>query len=66
MNEDFLLSITFTLFGMLLIFGLGFVFPEVNPYVVIRWIVLVCGAVFLYTILRYIGSWFMKAKGGKK
>ena len=51
MTNKLLLSISFSLFGMLLIFGLGFIFPEVNPYVVIKWIVIVAGAVFLYPLL---------------
>ncbi|KKP59129.1 MAG: hypothetical protein UR52_C0013G0012 [Candidatus Gottesmanbacteria bacterium GW2011_GWA1_34_13] len=72
MSEDFLLSMTFTLFGMLLIFGLGFVFPEVNPYVVIRWIVIVCATVFVYTVISFFlrkfgfGKTKEVKKGGKK
>jgi len=57
MNEvinELLLSITFTLFGMLLIFGLGFVFPQINPYVVIKWIIIVCATVFVYAIVMYL------------
>lgn len=70
---NFLMSISFSVFGMLLIFGLGFVFPTVNPYVVIKWIVVVVAAVFLYTFLAYLisgmkGFKFFKKfnKGGKK
>ena len=72
MNDDFLLSMTFTLFGMLLVFGLGFVFPEVNPYVVIRWIVIVCATVFVYTVISYLlrkfgfGKTKEVKRGGKK
>lgn len=69
--NDFLLSMTFTLFGMLLIFGLGFVFPEVNPYVVVRWIVIVCATVFVYTVIMYLLRKFgigvpKEVKGGGK
>lgn len=70
---NFLMSISFSVFGMLLIFGLGFVFPAVNPYEVIKWIVVVVAAVFLYTFLAYIFSGLRKLKifqrkkkGGKK
>jgi hypothetical protein len=70
MKIDFLLTMAFSLFGMLLIFGLGFVFPSVNPYVVIKWIVIVCAAVFLYAVLSYL-IWMVSVvkegkKGGKK
>ena len=40
MTNKLLLSMSFSLFGMLLIFGLGFIFPTVNPYIVIKWIVI--------------------------
>jgi len=70
---DFLLTISFSLFGMLLIFGLGFVFPTINPYMVIKWIIIVCTVVFAYSVLMYIVRtakiWGMKKglkKGGKK
>ena len=70
---NFLMSVSFSVFGMLLIFGLGFVFPTINPYMVIKWIVVVAGAVFLYTFLAYVvsGVKAMRAarkakKGGKK
>ncbi len=53
---NFLMSVSFSVFGMLLIFGLGFVFPTINPYMVIKWIVVVAGAVFLYTFLAYAFS----------
>jgi hypothetical protein len=55
---DFLLTISFSLFGMLLIFGLGFVFPTVNPYVVIKWIIIVCTVVFAYATLMYVARMF--------
>lgn len=66
MNDAFLMSIAFSIFGMLLIFGLGFIFPTVNPYVVIRWIVIVCGAVFVYAILGYWIRDFVTAWKKKK
>ncbi len=71
MNEerqvnDFLLTMSFSLFGMLLIFGLGFVFPTVNPYVVIKWIVIVCAVVFAYSTLMYIVRMFKMLKKGSK
>jgi hypothetical protein len=61
------LSIAFSLFGMLLIFGLGFVFPEINPYVVIKWIIIVCTVVFAYALLAFLVMKFkvVKAKLGK-
>lgn len=55
-KTDFLMTIAFSVFGMLLVFGLGFVFPAINPYVVVKWIVIVCGVVFLYTFLAYLFS----------
>lgn len=67
MMEDLLLSICFSIFGMLLIFGLGFVFPTINPYAVIKWIIIVCAAVFLFALVRYVLSqWLMKGKRSKK
>jgi len=54
MENNLLMSIAFSVFGMLLIFGLGFVFPTINPYIVIKWIIIVCGAVFVYTFLVYL------------
>lgn len=66
MIEDLLLSISFSVFGMLLIFGLGFVFPAINPYIVIKWIIVVSAAVFLFSVLRYVAKWFSKAKKGAR
>lgn len=66
--NDFLLTMSFSLFGMLLIFGLGFVFPTVNPYIVIKWIIIVCAVIFAYAILGYVVRGFMMMrmmKGGK-
>lgn len=71
-TTNFLMSISFSVFGMLLIFGLGFVFPSVNPYMVIKWIVVVVAVVFLYTFLNYLISgmkklkFFQRKKGAKK
>lgn len=62
---DFLMSISFSVFGMLLIFGLGFVFPTINPYVVIKWIIIVSGVVFVYSFLKYFGFMVMKMKAMK-
>ena len=50
---SFLMSITFSIFGMLLIFGLGFVFPSINPYVVIKWIIIVCAVAFAYSLVTF-------------
>lgn len=66
-----LMSIAFSLFGMLLIFGLGFVFPTINPYVVIKWIIIVCAVVFAYAVIICLVrcvSMLKKRfkKGGKK
>jgi len=59
---------SFSLFGMLLIFGLGFVFPTINPYIVIKWIIIVCAVVFVYPLLYClvgcIKNW--RIKKGKK
>lgn len=59
---DFLMSISFSVFGMLLIFGLGFVFPTINPYIVIKWIIIVAGVVFLFSFLKYLVYMGMKMK----
>ncbi len=47
-------SIAVSLTAMVLIFGLGFIVPDVNPYVVIKWIVYVSSAYFLFA---FIGNW---------
>jgi len=77
-QTDFLMSISFSVFGMLLIFGLGFVFPTINPYIVIKWIIIVAGVVFAVSFLKYLvymgmkmrmmrSEWKeMKKKGSKK
>jgi hypothetical protein len=57
---------------MLLIFGLGFVFPTIDPYVVIKWIIIVCAIAFayplIYCLVDCVKTWRMKKgkKGGKK
>lgn len=51
MNWD--MSIAFSVFGMLLIFGLGFVFPSINPYVVIKWIIIVASIIFAYAFITF-------------
>ena len=56
MNDKILMSISFSVFGMLLIFGLGFVFPTINPYVVIKWIIIVAGVVFAYSLLGFLSG----------
>jgi len=63
---DLLLTISFSVFGMLLIFGLGFVFPTINPYVVIKWIIIVSGAVFAYAVLAYLIGMLTLVKKDKK
>jgi hypothetical protein len=59
---DVLMSISFSVFGMLLIFGLGFVFPSINPYVVIKWIIIVAGVVFLFSFIKYVVYYVMKMR----
>jgi hypothetical protein len=60
--NDFLLSISFSIFGMLLIFGLGFVFPTINPYVVIKWIIIVAGVMFAFAFIKYVLYMIMKMR----
>lgn len=61
-NMDVLMSIAFSVFGMLLIFGLGFVFPTINPYVVIKWIIIVAGVMFALAFIKYIVYMIMGMK----
>lgn len=63
---DYLMAITFSVFGMLLIFGFGFVMPEVNPYIVIKWIVIVCAAAFVYSILANLVRVFIIIRANRK
>lgn len=66
MTHNFLLTMAFSLFGMLLIFGLGFIFPTINPYVVIKWIIIVCAVVFAYAVLAYLLNVVMVIKEMRK
>lgn len=59
---DINMSIAFSVFGMLLVFGLGFVFPTINPYVVIKWIIIVAGVMFAFAFLKYVLYMVMKMK----
>ncbi|MFI5241137.1 MAG: hypothetical protein ACHQUA_01755 [Microgenomates group bacterium] len=63
---DFLMTMAFSLFGMLLIFGLGFIFPLANPYLIIKWIVIVCAAVFAYSLLTYVVRGVVMMRKNKK
>ncbi|HJY98362.1 MAG TPA: hypothetical protein VJ227_01465 [Patescibacteria group bacterium] len=65
-EKNFLMSISFSVFGMLLIFGLGFVFPTINPYVVIKWIIIVAGVIFAYSFLIFLFRALMMMKKGRK
>lgn len=51
-------SIAVSLMAMVLIFGLGFIVPSINPYIVIKWIVYVTAVYFVYAV---IGNWFRRA-----
>jgi hypothetical protein len=51
-------SMAVSLFAMVLIFGLGFIFPSINPYVVIKWIVYVTGVYFVFAV---VGNWVRRA-----
>lgn len=63
-------SMAVSLFAMVLIFGLGFIFPSINPYVVIKWIVYVTGVYFLFAVggnwVRRFMMWKMMKKESKK
>ncbi len=59
---DILMSIAFSVFGMLLIFGLGFVFPTINPYIVIKWIIIVAAVMFALAFIKYILYIIMKMR----
>jgi hypothetical protein len=69
---DLLLSLSFSFFGLLLVFGLGFVFPLIDPYASIKWIVIVCSIAFFYSFVSFlivkikeIKSWRKGTKGKK-
>lgn len=63
-------SMAVSLFAMVLIFGLGFIFPTINPYIVIKWIVYVTGVYFIWAVVgnwvRRLMIWRMMKKGSKK
>lgn len=61
-SMDINMSIAFSVFGMLLIFGLGFVFPTINPYVVIKWIIIVAGVMFAFAFIKYVLYMIMKMR----
>jgi len=69
---DLLLSLSFSFFGLLLVFVLGFVFPLIDPYASIKWIVIVCSIAFFYSFasflivkIKEIKSWRKGTKGKK-
>lgn len=62
-TQNLLLSLSFSFFGLLLVFGLGFVFPEINPYVAIKWIVIVCAVVFTYSVVDLLVRKIIEVKG---
>lgn len=66
LKNDLLLSLSFSFFGLLLVFGLGFVFPEINPYSAIKWIVIVAAVVFFYSFVSFIVVKVMEIKAWKK
>jgi hypothetical protein len=47
-------SIAVSLMAMVLIFGLGFIFPSINPYMVVKWIVYVTAVYFVWAV---VGNW---------
>lgn len=47
-------SIAVSLMAMVLIFGLGFIYPSINPYVVIKWIVYITAVYFVFAVP---GNW---------
>lgn len=59
---DFLLSLSVSFFGLVLIFGLGFVFPQINPYEAIKWIVIVSAVFFAYSLVSFIALKIMVIK----
>lgn len=50
-------SIAVSLMAMVLIFGLGFIFPSINPYVVVKWIVYVTIVFFVWAV---VGNWLRR------
>ena len=63
---DLLLSLAFSFFGLLLVFGLGFVFPTINPYSAIKWIVIVCTVAFFYAFVSFVFVKVMEIKAWRK
>ncbi len=63
---DLLLSLSFSFFGLLLVFGLGFVFPLVNPYTAIKWIVIVCAVAFFYSLVNFVIVKVVEVKAWRK
>lgn len=63
---DLLLSLSFSFFGLLLVFGLGFVFPLIDPYVAIKWIVIACAVVFFYSFISFLVIKIKEIKVWKK
>jgi hypothetical protein len=64
-------SMAVSLFAMVLIFGLGFIFPTINPYVVIKWIVYITAVYFAWAVVgnlvrRAIMMRMKKQVGGEK
>lgn len=55
-------AILVILFGTLLIFGLGFIFPLANPYLIIKWIVIVAAVFFVYALGGNIVRFFKLMK----
>ena len=66
LKTDLLLSLSFSFFGLLLVFGLGFVFPAINPYSAIKWIVIVCAVVFFYSLVSFVLTKVTEIKVWKK
>ena len=71
MQQLFVLeSIAVSLMAMVLIFGLGFIFPSINPYIVVKWIVYVTAVYFVFAVVgnwvRRFMLWRMMKKGSKK
>ncbi len=63
-------SMAVSLMAMVLIFGLGFIFPSINPYIVVKWIVYVTAVYFIWAIpgnwIRRMHLMRMWKKGMKK
>ena len=63
---DLLLSLSFSFFGLLLVFGLGFVFPLIDPYASIKWIVIISSVVFFYSLISFIVVKISEIKAWRK